>query len=217
MSLVWEVDLQASQKIVLLALADCANDEGNAWPSVATLARKSSKSERTVQMMLAELEAAGHITRRQVSGKGCNYDVHPRKNCAPAEFAPAQISPEPPQELHPTPAESAPNPSKNHQEPSKDTSTDADRLTSDEVFEGWNNLAGRCGLQAVAKRTDARTRSIRRMAKAYPVDDWVSVFAKIEQSPFLKGTNDRGWRCDIDFLLNEKNFVKILEGKYDRQ
>ena len=81
MSAVWDIDLHASQKIVLLALADCANDEGHAWPGMTTLARKCSKSERTVQTMLAELEAAGHITRNQIAGKGCNYTIHPRKIC----------------------------------------------------------------------------------------------------------------------------------------
>ena len=30
---------------------------------------------------------------------------------------------------------------------------------------------------------------------------------KIEQSPFLRGTNDRGWRADFDFILSEGNFV----------
>ena len=68
MTLVWAIDLPASQKIVLLALADCANDEGLAWPGMASLSRKCSKSERTVQTMLAELEVAGHITREQVPG-----------------------------------------------------------------------------------------------------------------------------------------------------
>ncbi|MFT4056740.1 MAG: helix-turn-helix domain-containing protein [Novosphingobium sp.] len=122
MSAVWEMNLDASQKIVLLALADAANDEGHCWPGMASLAKKCSKSERTVQAMLSALETAGHITRNQVLGRGCNYYIHPRNSCTPAIPAPPQNSRKPPQNLHPTPAKSAPKPSMNHQEPSLDAS-----------------------------------------------------------------------------------------------
>jgi hypothetical protein len=37
------------EKLVLLALADCANDEGRCWPSASTLARKTGEGERTVR------------------------------------------------------------------------------------------------------------------------------------------------------------------------
>ena len=89
---VWAIDLPDSQKIVLLALADSANDEGHCWPSMATLAKKCSKGERTVQGVIKQLVDAGHLTRKEVRGKGCNYYVHPRKDCAPADIAPPQIT-----------------------------------------------------------------------------------------------------------------------------
>lgn len=88
MTAVWAMDLPDSEKIVLLALADCANDEGHCWPSMATLARKCSKSERTVQGCIQSLKDKGHLSRDEVLGKGCSYIVHPRKDCAPAETAP---------------------------------------------------------------------------------------------------------------------------------
>lgn len=103
MSEVWKLDLPDSQKIVLLALADCANDEGHCWPSMRTLAAKCTKGERTVQGVIKLLVEAGHVTRREVVGKGCNYSIHPRNNCAPAENAPRR-------EQHETPAEIAGHP-----------------------------------------------------------------------------------------------------------
>jgi hypothetical protein len=86
MSLVWAIDLPDSEKIVLLALADSANDEGQCWPSMATLARKCSKTDRTVQAAIKSLVAAGHLTRIEVPGKGCRYSVHPQ--CAPEVISP---------------------------------------------------------------------------------------------------------------------------------
>lgn len=102
---VWAIDLPDSQKIVLLALADSANDEGHCWPSMATLVKKCSKGERTIQGVIKQLVDAGHLTRKEVRGKGCNYYVHPRKDCAPADTAP-------PQRTAKTPAATADKPSR---------------------------------------------------------------------------------------------------------
>lgn len=118
MTRVWELDLPDSQKIVLLALADCANDEGHCWPSMRTLAAKCSKGERTVQGVIIKLCEAGHLTRREVPGKGCNYTVHPRSDSTPAENAPRREVQKPPQGLRDTPAAAADKPSKNHNKPS---------------------------------------------------------------------------------------------------
>ena len=116
MSLVWELDLPDSEKLVLLALADCANDEGGCWPSVETISRKCSKSERTVQNCIRTLCVKGHLTRRERHATSCYYTVHPIVRLTdPAETAPRKDCTYPPQPLHPTPAAAAPKPSKNHQ------------------------------------------------------------------------------------------------------
>ncbi|HWU01657.1 MAG TPA: helix-turn-helix domain-containing protein, partial [Novosphingobium sp.] len=103
MTQVWELDLPDSQKIVLLALADAANDEGGCWPSIATIARKSSKSERTVQSVIRTLCEAGHMERIEQPGHRSRFVIHPRKDCTPAKAAPPQGS-------HPTPAAVAGHP-----------------------------------------------------------------------------------------------------------
>ena len=90
-------------------------------------------------------------------------------------------------------------------------------LTVNEVLENWNEVAGDLGLAKVRKLTDARRRKLQSQIRRFPLDDWLVVFRKIGQSSFLKGDNRNGWRCDFDFILSEANFVKILEGKYDRQ
>ena len=124
MTAVWEIDLPDSEKLVLLALADCANDEGFCWPSMATLARKCSKSDRTVQAAIKALCAAGHLTRNEVVGKGCNYTVHPRKDVATPEAAspPKKMRGEefsPPKPVRATPEAASDKPSKNHHTPSE--------------------------------------------------------------------------------------------------
>lgn len=119
MSLVWSIDLPDSEKIVLLALADSANDEGQCWPSMATLARKCSKTDRTVQAAIKSLVAAGHVTRVEVPGKGCRYAVHPQERpemaSPPKPLRSEAASPRkdfPPKRTTPTPEAASDKPSR---------------------------------------------------------------------------------------------------------
>lgn len=118
MTAAWAVDLPAGDKLVLLALADCANDEGHCWPGMKSLVAKTGKCERSVQAAIKALENAQHLTRTEILGKGCNYLIHPRKICTPAVPAPPQKLRPPPQKLRETPAIIAGKPSLNRQEPS---------------------------------------------------------------------------------------------------
>jgi hypothetical protein len=77
MTAVWALNLPANDKLVLLALADSANDEGACWPGLASLCQKTGKCRRSLQESLRALDQAGHITRKEKPGKGMNYIVHP--------------------------------------------------------------------------------------------------------------------------------------------
>ena len=88
MTVVWDICLPDSEKLALLALADCANDEGLCWPSMATLARKCSKSDRTVQKAIQSLCEKGHLSRDERPGKGVLYQIHPRSDCTPEKASP---------------------------------------------------------------------------------------------------------------------------------
>ena len=128
---VWKLPLQAPRKMVLLALADNANDEGtDCWPSVGKLVEKCSMSERAVQGHLAALEEGGYIKRHERLGRSNKFTIHVERirleilektkasKPTPAESAPpTDVDKLPPQNLHPspsnpyvirTPAESAP-------------------------------------------------------------------------------------------------------------
>ncbi|MBU4214309.1 MAG: helix-turn-helix domain-containing protein [Actinobacteria bacterium] len=75
---VWE-DAHFSQTalLVLLALADHANEDGVCWPSVARLATRVRTSERHVQRVLGDLEQAGWLTRDERPGRSTVFRVTP--------------------------------------------------------------------------------------------------------------------------------------------
>lgn len=62
--------------------------------------------------------------------------------------------------------------------------------------------------------TDKRKKAIQKILKKYSKQDIIECLRLAEQTDFLKGKNDRGWKADIDFILREDKFVSILEHKY---
>ena len=57
-------DLSEGHKLLLLALADFADDKGICWPSQETLALKCGVTDRTVRSRLKELEAQNFLIRQ---------------------------------------------------------------------------------------------------------------------------------------------------------
>jgi hypothetical protein len=88
MTQVWEIQLPLAEKVVLMALADHAHDDGTgAKPGVPYLAWKTDCSDRTVQRALATLEALKLIRPiehekggwRYATGYTLSLDNAPRK------------------------------------------------------------------------------------------------------------------------------------------
>lgn len=42
----------------------------------------------------------------------------------------------------------------------------------------------------------------------------MQALANIERSSYLTGKNDRGWRADLDFMLQAKSFDRLHDGGY---
>jgi predicted phage replisome organizer len=67
---------------------------------------------------------------------------------------------------------------------------------------------------AVRSLSEARKKAIKARLNTYTLDDFKTVFENAEASSFLKGSNDRNWSANFDWLIADKNFVKVLEGNY---
>lgn len=163
MSAVWECDaLDASERLVMLSLADHADDAGRCYPSVARLCRRTSMSDRGVQKVIARLVARGFIAIRPNAGQGgANLytvtatpeprsppnDVHPRTTFAPPPN-PVRITPEP----------GSPKPSGTIKEPSIEAAPRRRRKPEVPIPEGW--VPNEKNLEDARKRnlTDAEIR-----------------------------------------------------------
>ena len=106
LSAAWDLDIESTEKMVLMCLCNHANEEGVCWPSVATIGRKCSKSERTVQSALKWLNDNGYFKFKDTPGKGRLYSLNPRKICTPANSALVQSTTDTPANLAPHPRKS---------------------------------------------------------------------------------------------------------------
>lgn len=55
-------------------------------------------------------------------------------------------------------------------------------------------------------------------SKEYQSLDWWREFFEFvrDRCPHLTGKNDRNWTADLEWLCNESNFIKTLEGRYQK-
>lgn len=128
MARVWELSRnKGNDLLMLLAIADFADDEGNAYPSVPTLAKKCRMKPRNANNILAALRVSGELEVQQNEGpRGTNryrivLPADPLQEHAGVQKRAGM------QERAPTPARtclkplhvSADEPSVNHQEPSE--------------------------------------------------------------------------------------------------
>jgi DNA-binding MarR family transcriptional regulator len=126
MTLAWAAVVgDHTDKLVLLALADNANDAGECYPSLTNIASRCEMHRATAVRSIQALEAAGHISRQVRTGRNTVYVVHPlqaatsRTELLVAESNQSQRATNPSQPAtSPSPLIN-PSPSENRHKPSK--------------------------------------------------------------------------------------------------
>lgn len=178
MSAVFESEtLGPTERLVMLALADHADDAGRCYPSIARICQRTGLSERAIQMNVKKLSASGHLTVVKGGGKA-NTNIYivnpnpapdapfcktkPRTRCTPQEMHPAPDAPQTPHLVRPNPAPDAPEPSGTI----IDAADDA-RATDDVLFARVCAAAGR-----PIGSTDAQGRILGSLADADELRRW---------------------------------------------
>ena len=63
--------------------------------------------------------------------------------------------------------------------------------------------------------SESRKKAIKARLNTYTVEDFKLLFEKAEASDFLKGKNKRNWSATFDWLIQDSNMAKVLDGNYD--
>lgn len=86
----------------------------------------------------------------------------------------------------------------------------------DDILSCFNSIC--TSLPKVQKLSTSRKEKIKvRWSDIGSLEKFEEVFRKVQDTPFLIGENNTNWRADFDWLIeNDKNWLKVLEGKYDK-
>lgn len=110
----WQVrGITSSQKLVLVCLADNANDAGFCWPSLSDIRARCCMEERAVQRAMAALEKKGMIRRIFRKGRSTQYWLEivnqvSKMTPPPKMTGVSPVTPTPPQNDTPPPPKMTP-------------------------------------------------------------------------------------------------------------
>lgn len=130
MSAVWECQgLDASERLVMLSLADHADDEGRCYPSIRRLCERTSMSDRGVQKVLSRLAERGFVKAQPNAGQGganlYTVTATPERGSPPEPRSPRTTFTTPPNPVRKTPEPGSPKPSVTIKEPSEKSAREA--------------------------------------------------------------------------------------------
>lgn len=239
----WEWFQDANVYRLFTYLLILANTEDKRWQGIEikrgelvtsseSLAKALNVGRSQVRIALKKLERSeitSKVTNKFTLIRIINYDLYQAKdNEAIEEAASEQPASQPTSNQQVTSRQPTSNQQvttiKKHkkQEETKETEeeitpTPSSEVPYDEIVNAFN---GTCTLMPkVSRITGARRRVMNARWRDYgkgEMKPFVDLFRRAAQSAFLNGENDRNWWADFDWLMNEQNLAKVLEGKYDR-
>lgn len=140
MSQVWDIEgIDSSECLVLIALADHADEQGRCYPSIGRLAKRTKLSDRGVQKVISRLIEKGFITVSPCAGQGganlYTVTATPEPRSPLNDVHPRPTFTTPPNHVRETPEPRSPKPSRTTIEPSKVVSARAPSF--DEFWASW--------------------------------------------------------------------------------
>lgn len=227
----------AVRKAILAYMADRASDDGSGvWASKQTIADDLECGRSTVIRVCNEFVSEGILietgTRKCANGATIEYRINmaavsaletiekrgkPSQSGTSLDVDPSQSGTPPVPERDPKPSQSGTQttlePSMNQERP-KGLLSSGDDVTA--AFEAYNQSAQEAGWPEAKVLSKARRAALRnRLREVGGIDGWHDALAKARASPLCTGDNDRGWKADLDFLLQQKSFTRLMEGSYD--
>ena len=88
-----------------------------------------------------------------------------------------------------------------------------ERIPYEKILELYNNIC--VSLPKAHKlSTERRTRIKSCFTQKFTVKDFETAFRTVQNTPFLRGENGRGWHATFDWIIKPSNLLKVLENTY---
>lgn len=233
MAMVFEnEELGPTERLVLLSLADHADDEGRCYPSIARLMQRTGLKERAVQNNIKKLVEGGYVVIWRGGGRGnANLyvvDASPKprtKNPVSDDENPAQETPfettnpasntENPAFNAENPARDAPEPSRTTKEPSVSKTREADEIR--QVLEQWASPDAVASFIAYRRRQKGKALSLRAARRL--ANNLSEIFNNGGDTDDALGmAEERGWQTvQPHWYFNAKGQSNEPSGNYQQR
>ncbi len=97
----------------------------------------------------------------------------------------------------------------------RDKEKDIKRIDYQQIADMFNETC--VSFPKIKSLSESRKKAIKARMNTYSVGDFKTCFEKAESSDFLKGSNDRNWTANFDWLIKDSNMAKVLDGNYDNK
>lgn len=98
----------------------------------------------------------------------------------------------------------------------KEKETDKDkRVNYQLIADMYNEIC--ISFPRIRSLSEQRKKAIKARLRTHTEEDFRTLFEKAEASDFLKGGNKRNWSATFDWLINDTNMAKVLDGNYDNR
>jgi len=91
----------------------------------------------------------------------------------------------------------------------------SERFGPDEAFSEFCEVVGKAGFNLPKLLTKDRREKLKARLAEHGREAWAEAVRRMAASKFCRGENERGWKADLDFVLQSKSFNGLIEGKYD--
>lgn len=202
---IWKSELPSHSKLLAAYLRRFMNDDSDiAYPSLARISHETSITKKTALKYLDVLEDKGYLVKQSGNSLKSNRYISklPESYLGSVPLTPRSVrdTPQVVEDVHP-----------NKQGLNKQSNKPL--VGYDFILDQYHGFCTK--LKTIKKLTDVRKKHINaRFDLLKTEDEWTEYFKTVSTSSFLNGINDRAWKADLDWLINETNMVKILEGNY---
>jgi hypothetical protein len=204
-------------RLVLLSIADRADDGGRAWCGANDIASRANIERRNVPRAIRELCDSGELFVEHRKGPNCSNVYHlssvlmaklPQNEAVSGRVVGVlKVS----TKCSQGEAQTQGNPIEPKGGEGKGRA-DASHSIS-EVPSKWNEFTN---LPSVKNLSDDRKRHLAaRMAEPFFEKHWNEAIERISRSSFCLGQNKQGWKARFDWFLRPGTVTKIMEGQYD--
>jgi len=217
-AILWAFDQEvypASNKFVLVALANFCNDECVSYPSAESIGKLTSLHPETVGIALDKLVKQGIIvdTGRTTGNTGrikvFRLPDEVGNHRESDDYKKRVKSSDNPRIILGQSSERPAHHNKEQEQEQEQPLTALCKL----VFEAWNKTKGIP--VTVLVLSDKRRRALEaRLGDKFFAAHWKEALSRIPGSKFLCGGNPRSWKASFDWFLQPDSVAKIMEDRY---